>query len=167
MNKITIGISGAVLLAIGLLVGGIVYAQAIDRSGETIVGRLDYTEVHHDQSASLDVCTTSTTYEDVPGMEESFTQGGIFSNEIYAAFTAQIDAPGGNLDFRFLVDGLTQSGSGSGVVLKSSALNSTNNSWNFISDAVSPGAHTATLQWRVIDGVQACIGSRSMIIHHR
>jgi hypothetical protein len=170
MSKIVLGLSA---IAVATIIGTTVYAQTVStREGETVVGRIDYVEIHEEQNiAGVSICTTSSTYEDIPGLTKTFSQGGGLGNETIIAFRAQMQQSnsGGaaDLDVRLLIDGIPQSGSGSEIGVFDGAANVFDGlfSWNFISDPVSSGTHTAKLQWRATS--EACIYSRSMIIHHR
>lgn len=159
------------VLVATVLIAGFVYADSA-RNGSANISKVDYVESKIDPISPGDGNPGCTPVDDqyitIPGMTKVFHQGGGFSNEIVVAYSgAETYTSGDRVEVRLLVDGVPQSGSGTGVMLKDS-LSTVIIPWNFVSAPVSPGSHTVELQWRGIEaGAYFCARNNSMVIYHR
>lgn len=127
-------------------------------------------------------CRTSSdnTVAPMPGMLASFTQAGPDTSSIVVAFQGNWSqgASGETTVGAFIlleIDGnradLTSTNGG---VLATpgpaSAIGSGTHGFNFVTEPISPGPHTAILLWtdNVLNGTGTiCVAERSMVIHHR
>jgi hypothetical protein len=148
---------------------GVIYAASVTKDAGGAISRFDAVEVGAEQPIGGvdEVCTTSTEYEDMPGMTKTFQQGGLLSaNPIVVMFNIQVQSFGRSY-VRLVVDGVPQTGIASEMELGENGDIGVD-SWNFISDPVTQGTHTAKLQWRKDPSVgQMCMFNRSMIVLHR
>ena len=116
--------------------------------------------------ASDNPCTSSTTFVDMPGMTKTFNQGA--TDEAIVMFTGEWIPNTGRALIRLVIDGVVQSGPGdaaSPFAPHEGAVVATNG-FNFVSNALGIGNHTAKIQWATT-GSQVCIDERSMIVMHR
>jgi hypothetical protein len=116
-------------------------------------------------------CTSSAPYVDMPGMTETFTIGGQAPLPVIVLFQAEwIDSDGDAL-IQLEIDGVGQSGPGaSGPFIVHNGGGdefASTNGFNFISDTLQPGVHTATIQWGSVDGTRICVDERSMVVLHK
>lgn len=156
--KKIIGVGIAVLA----FVAGTAFAQSTIRSGTATVSRIDYVDAVYEPSTAC--AEPGGNYATLGSSTKSFIQGGLVANEVVVSFSASLDS-GGPRDtgVRLLIDGVLQSGAGSGTVLSASPGGF---GWTFISDPVTPGNHNAEIQWQTSTG-DGCLTSSSMVIYHR
>jgi hypothetical protein len=118
-------------------------------------------------------CTTSTSFADIPGTAQAFTISGTASTQVVAMFQSEWFNQARAL-LRLTIDNVVQSGPGDSSA--PFAANSGNdagavidqtNGFNFISDSVAPGAHTARIQWASVSGGQICVDERTLIVLHK
>ena len=116
-------------------------------------------------------CTVSPNYTDMPGTSVTFRLGGSTSRPVMVLFGASWYLPneGVELTVRLLIDGIGLVGSTdvlvaerpSGVSLVFGA-----HGFNFVSDPLAPGMHTAKIQWHD-NGVNfGCVRQRNLIVMH-
>jgi hypothetical protein len=176
MSKITLSAGTIAALGMGVLLAGMVYAQTASRSGESIVGRVDYVEVTDNSFA--EIIDHGFGWIDVPGMTKTFNQGGLLSNEVIVDFSGAF-ATNSNTEIlrvRLFIDDVLQPGSGEDSIIIPSGktpggaggITNVEISKNFISAPLAPGNHTVRVQAKVDETTGSVnLGSRSMIIHHR
>ncbi len=161
-------VSSVAVVLFALVVGGIVYAQSITRSGDSVLGRMSYVEIDEDQGSPTTTCLENPgtdTYQDIPDMAKTFSQGGLLANEAVVNFTANISDNTSGAEVRLLVDNVVQPGGGEVLLLQAG---SRDVSWHFITTPINPGARVAKLQWRIPGGNgRVCMTLRSMVIYHR
>jgi hypothetical protein len=117
-------------------------------------------------------CTTSTTFVPLPGTAVTWNQGGRVNDEVVSLFQAEwFNTDRGLIQLR--IDGVIQSGPGdSGAPMAADSGNDAGsvidetNGFNFISDPVAPGTHTAQIYWASVAGGVICADERSHIIQH-
>jgi hypothetical protein len=75
------------------------------------------------------------------------------------------------VQIQLTIDGVPNPGPGSSVVLSmfqadddGQAPFNTSHGFNFQTNVLAPGSHTARILWRSFDGSLTCIGPRSMIV---
>jgi hypothetical protein len=110
------------------------------------------------------VCTVSPSFNNMPGMSKTFTLGSTGNQKVIVLFQGEwFGAVEGSAAFiQLAIDGVVQSGPSSVVVAYDpfgAPQQTETHGFNFISDGLSPGSHTAAIQWA--DNV------RSMIILHK
>ena len=167
-NKIALGISGTMIVILGTFLAVTVYAQSATIQGSTSVGRIDYVEAA-DQEL---VCTSGAEeFQGIPGMTKTFTQGGFLSNEVVVTLSGQfIQTNNPGTIVRFLIDGVPQPGLGQGFNMtpNPATIESKDLAFSFVSVPLSPGAHTAVLQWRgETAGASGCFQNWSIVINQR
>ncbi len=163
--KISKGVLGTLLVVGAVLVAGVAYAQSTSRSGDSIVGRVDYVEMTHPYGQQTACADAGGAFDTMVGMTKSFSQGGLFSNEITVNFSSNVINGSGEIALRLLVDGVVH---GNEVILyDGNNLGVVPMSYNFVSDSLSPGNHTVEIEWRASSGSASCIDNSSMVIHHR
>jgi hypothetical protein len=118
------------------------------------------------------VCTVSPSFNNMPAMSKTFTQGATSSKPVIVQFEGEwFPAADGSAAFiQLAIDGVVQSGPRSVVAAHSpfgELPESETHGFNFISDALAPGSHTATIQWADNGQGPYCVRVRSMIILHK
>jgi hypothetical protein len=117
-------------------------------------------------------CTVSPNYTDMPGMSATFKLGGAAGRPVLVLMQGQWFLPndGVTIRIRLVIDGVVQSGSTDVLVAERPtgvALVDGTHGFNFVSDALTPGTHTAKIQWHD-NGVNfGCIANRSLIVMHK
>ncbi len=150
----------AAVLLVGL-VGGIAAHAAVSRSAP--ISKFDGVD------EIVNVCTTTTTFTTMPAMTRMFTLGGSVNDEVVAMFQGflELDTSGGAFDTGFLrltIDGAQQ---GPGVIPVIGAGERGTHGFNWQSKALTPGSHTARVQWRTDLGGSLCVDARSLIVLHK
>jgi hypothetical protein len=117
----------------------------------------------------VEECTDTTTYVTMPGMVRSFTLGGTVNDQVVAMFegSVSLDAAGGDSDtgfVRLMIDGVQQ---GPGDIPLLGPADRGTHGFNWQSRGLTPGPHTARVQWRTDLGGQFCADARSLIILHK
>jgi len=114
-------------------------------------------------------CTAASFYNDMPDMSKTFRLGGTASRPVIVLFQAQWIVISDTAVIRLTIDGVAQSEE---IIVESRPSgepfsDTESHGYNFVTDALTPGMHTATIQWRDGGGGPACIDDRSMIILHK
>jgi hypothetical protein len=114
----------------------------------------------------VEQCTNSTTFTQMPNMARNFTLGGSVNDEVVAMFTGSLSLgdDGGAFDTGFIrltIDGFQQT---PGVVPAMGVNDRGAHGFNFQTSALTPGMHTARIQWRTDLGSTFCVDARSLII---
>ena len=117
-------------------------------------------------------CTVSPNYTDMPGMSVTFKLGGTASRPVIVLMQGQWFMPneGVNVRIRLLVDGVVQSDPNNVLVVeRPSGVSLTDGShgFNFLSDPLTPGTHTAKIQWHDNGVNSGCIANRTLIVLHK
>jgi hypothetical protein len=123
----------------------------------------------------VEACKTGTTYSTMPQMTRTFTLGGSVNDEAVVMFegSLSLDASTGGFDTGFIrlqIDGVTQSPGEISVIRargSGSATEIGTHGFNWQSQALAPGSHTARVQWRTALGSNLCVDARSLIIFHK
>jgi hypothetical protein len=112
-------------------------------------------------------CTGSSIFADMPGMTTTFTLGGREPRPVVALFEAVWAGVGvAGAEVRLTVDGVPQF-AGSSIPLAARGPTETHG-FNFLSNALAPGVHTATIQWRTgLAGQASCAEHRSLVVLHK
>ena len=118
------------------------------------------------------ICTVSPSFNNMPGMSKTFTQGATSNKAVIVMFEGEwfTGADGSAAFIQLAIDGVVQSGPRSVVAAHSpfgEIPESETHGFNFISDALSPGSHTAAIQWADNGQGPYCVRVRSMIILHK
>jgi hypothetical protein len=160
----------------GILMGAMVGAAPFSRYASGSLSKFDTAELASDQS-SLDsdkTCTQSQVYEDVTNMSVEFTTTTDDSPSVVTFNTqsanAEVDTTIPEYTYiRLVVDGQVQSGISSEKMVES-MYGYPESGWQFVTDNLNSGTHTAKLQWRIMpypDGVSSfCIKDASMVVLH-
>jgi hypothetical protein len=149
--KLTILLSGVVVA--GLIATAVAMAS-ISRSGKVtnFAGKDEIVEA----------CTTTTSFQTIPAMSRSFTQGSGGGAGV-VQFSGALSLSSNSSDTGFLrltIDGVQQ---GPGVVPAIGANERGAHAFNW-QVPLSAGSHTASVQWRTDLGGTLCADARSMII---
>ena len=154
-RKWIVVLSGLVLA--GLITTAVALA-AINRSG-TVTSFAGRDEI-------VEACTTATSFQTIPGMARTFTQGTGGGSGV-VLFSGALSLSGGQFDTGFLrltIDGVQQS---PGVVPAIGANERGAHAFNWQTAGMAAGSHTARIQWRTDLGGTLCADARSMIILKR
>lgn len=113
------------------------------------------------------VCTTSTTFVDMPGTAQNFTTSK--KNRVVALFTGEFGslAAGETASIQLVIDGIPQKGPGANgqeFPITNGTDGNQAGGFNFISQTLLAGTHTAVIRWRVLSGTEVCVDERSFII---
>jgi hypothetical protein len=117
-------------------------------------------------------CTVSPNYADMPGMALTFKLSGTASRPVIVMLQAQWFMPteGVTVRIRFLVDGVVQSGPTDVLVVERPtgvALTDGAHGFDFLSDPLTPGTHTAKIQWKDNGVGQGCVANRTLLVMHK
>lgn len=165
----------------GMVAGGVLTASAVGATGvlkqsSGSVTKFDAAQVASSQDSLNpdNVCTQSPAYSDINGMTVNFTtvtdnKPSIVNFNAQSAY-AQADTTLPEYAYvRLVVDGQVQAGAGTEKMV-ASIYGYPENNWQFITDELPAGDHTATLQWRIVPGADMassyCIKDSSMIVMH-
>jgi hypothetical protein len=117
-------------------------------------------------------CTVSPSYTDMPGTAVTFKVGGTAPRPVIVLMQGQWFLPndGVTVRIRLLIDNVVQSGPTDVLIAERPAgvaLESGTHGFNFVSNALAPGPHTAKIQWHD-NGVNfGCVTNRSLIVMHK
>ena len=150
----------AALVVLGL-VAGVAAVAATSRSAP--INKFDGVD------EIVEECTDTTTFVTMPGMIRSFTLGGTVNDQVVAMFegAVSLDTAGGDSDtgfVRLMIDGVQQ---GPGEIPLIGAGDRGTHGFNWQSRGLTPGPHTAGVQWRTDLGSQFCADARSLIVLHK
>jgi hypothetical protein len=115
----------------------------------------------------VEACTTATSFVNVPGMSRTFAQGGTASDEVVVTFEGSASLNGEDFDTGFVrltIDGTVQT---PGVIPLLGVGKRGTHGFNWQTRALSPGTHTARVQWRTDLGSSFCLDARSLLVLHR
>lgn len=118
------------------------------------------------------VCTVSPNFNTMPGMSKTFTLGTTSNKPVVVLFEGEwfSGADGSAAFIQLAIDGRVQSGPSSVVVAHQpfgEIPETETHGFNFISDALTPGSHTAVIQWADNGQGPYCVRVRSMLILHK
>jgi hypothetical protein len=123
--------------------------------------------------ATDSACTAANFFHDMPDMSKSFSFGGTASRHVIVLFQGEFRflTEGTSVLIQLLIDGVVQSGPRH-VVIVSRQLGDEHNppgthGFNFISDRLAPGTHTAQIQWRDSGAGPGCVETRSLVVLHK
>lgn len=150
-------------LVAGLTLAGLVVTAA---AVEAATGRTALITKFIGIDEIVEVCTTSTTFVNMPQMTRSFSLGGSGNDEVVAMFLGalSLDSAGGPFDTGFLrltIDGVQQT---PGEIPAIGVDDRGTHGFNWQSAPVSHGTHTARVQWRTDLGSNFCVDARSLIV---
>jgi hypothetical protein len=117
----------------------------------------------------VEACKTSNNYTTMPQMTRTFTLGGNVNDEVVAMFegSMSLDTSQGNFDTGFIrltIDGVQQT---PGEIPAIAPGERGTHGFNWQSRPLTPGTHTARVQWRTDLGSSFCVDARSLIILHK
>jgi hypothetical protein len=148
------------VLLIGL-VGGVAAQAALLRSAP--VSKFDGV------NEIVERCTTSSNFVQMPQMTRTFTLGGSINDEVLVTFTGAVSLGSGGGAFdtgfvRLIIDG-AQQGPGEIPLIGAGDRGSQGFTWQ--SKLLTPGSHTARVQWRTDLHSQFCADARSLTVLHK
>jgi hypothetical protein len=141
------------------LVGAAVAIAATNRSG--VVTKFD------GRDEIVNVCTTTSTFQTIPGMTRTWTQAGPGTTSVAVMFSGSLSLSGTTFDTGFLrltIDGAQQT---PGVVPAIGEGDQGAHAFNWQTAPLGAGSHTARIQWRTDLGSSLCADARSVIVLHR
>jgi hypothetical protein len=111
-------------------------------------------------------CTTSSTFVNMPDMRRNFIFGGSTNDQAMVTFSGSLslDDSGGTFDTGFIrlrIDGAQQT---PGEVPAIGVNERGMHAFSFQTGTLTPGMHTAQIQWRTDLGSSFCVDARSLII---
>ena len=162
ITKIICIVGGFVAMA----VFGAGLALAVSSSGSGRVGAFDSAAAYGEQDL---VCTSSSAYVDMPSMTVTFTTHGP-PNPAIVLFQGEWHVSGSAIAaLRLVIDNVVQTGPGdnNSPFAAHSGSRFETNGFNFISNILRSGSHTAKIQWATRSAGQACVNERTMIVLHR
>jgi hypothetical protein len=150
-RKWTILLCGVVLAG---LIATAVAAAVVNRSGK-VTNFAGSDEI-------VEACTTTTSFQTIPGMTRTFTQGsGGGAGVVEFSGALSLSSTSSDTGFlRLTIDGVQQ---GPGVVPAIGANERGAHAFNW-QVPLAAGPHTARVQWRTDLGGTLCADARSMII---
>jgi len=122
--------------------------------------------------ATNTICTVSPNFNDMPGTSKRFSFGGSQSRSVIALFQGEwfSNTEGSAAFIQLAIDGKVQSGPSSVVVAHrpfGEPQQTESHGFNFVSDPLAPGMHTATIQWADNGAGPYCVRVRSLIVLHK
>jgi hypothetical protein len=117
-------------------------------------------------------CTVSPNYTDMPGTSVTFKLGGTASRPVIVMLQAQWFMPneGVEVRVRLKIDNVVQTGSTDVLVAQRPtgiSLTTGTHGYNFVSDQLTPGTHTAKIQWHDNGVNSGCVSNRTLIVMHK
>ncbi|MEX2273996.1 MAG: hypothetical protein WEA10_00305 [Actinomycetota bacterium] len=116
----------------------------------------------------VEECTNTTNFNVMPQMKRSFTVAGSVAEEAVVMFEGSLSlSDSGGFDTGFLrltVDGVEQS---PGLIPTLAEGDRGTHGFNWHTTPLSPGSHTARIQWRTDLGETFCADARSLIVIHK
>ena len=148
------------VLVIGL-VGGVVAHAAINRSAP--ISKFDGV------NEIVEGCTNNSSFVQMPQMTKTFTLGGSVNDEVLVTFTGAVSLGSGGGAFdtgfvRLMIDGVQQS---PGEIPLIGAGDRGSQGFTWQSKPLTPGSHTARVQWRTDLHSQFCVDARSLTVLHK
>jgi len=118
------------------------------------------------------VCTAAPFFVDMPTMSKNFSFGGTASRHVIVMFEGEFGhiTEGSALAIQLMLDGVVQSGPRDIFTLfhaTGDEFPAGTHGFNFISDRLAPGAHTAKIQWRDNGAGPGCVFARSLVVLHK
>jgi hypothetical protein len=118
----------------------------------------------------VEACTTATNFVNMPNMSRTFSLGGSPNDEVVVMFqgAAMRLSLGSGFDTGFVrltIDGAEQPPGLIPLVSEGDA--PAGHGFNWQSKPLTPGPHTARIQWRTDLGNELCVDARSMIVLHK
>jgi hypothetical protein len=112
-------------------------------------------------------CTCSPRMHEMDGMSKTFSLGGRISRPVIVMFQGEFFANDLNAAafVRLVIDGRAQN-DGEEVVVFGYRVQETHG-FNWVSEPLAPGTHTAVIEWRDTGTAPAYVAPRSMIILHK
>jgi hypothetical protein len=118
-------------------------------------------------------CTCTPNFVDMPGMSETFSFGGTASRSVLVLFQSEwaVLAFGTAAIVRLTIDGVVH-GPDEVVLVRRQGSGTDSgpfgtHGFNFVTAPLSPGQHTAKIQWRDSGQGPAYVTDRSLIILHK
>ena len=117
-------------------------------------------------------CTVSPNYTDMPGTSLTFKLGGTAPRPVIVLLQGQWFMPheGVEVRVRLLVDNVVQTGSSEILVAQRPSgvsLTDGTHGFDFLSNSLSPGTHTAKIQWHDNGVNSGCVTNRTLIVMHK
>jgi hypothetical protein len=118
------------------------------------------------------VCTVSPQFNPMPGTSETFNLGGRSAQPVIVLFEAEWHSPnvGTFAQLALTIDGVFQSGAGFPVVddrPSGEPEEVETHGFNWVSQPLAPGTHTATIMWRDNGVNPHCVRARTLIVLHK
>jgi hypothetical protein len=113
-------------------------------------------------------CSCSPVMHEMDGMSKTFRLGGRVRQRVIVMFQGEFFEPtvrGAYALVRLVIDGVAQN-SGEEVVIASYVVQATHG-FQWVSEPLSPGTHTAVIEWRDGGNAPVYVAPRSMIILHK
>ncbi len=168
-------IAGAVLVAFALVWIGRATADRGAPAGPA-AGSKTVSNVATGKADAVDaidvICTVSPQFNPMPDMTKTFSFGGTRPRSVMVLFQVRSSTTPEDtgLSIEVTIDGVITSGPRD-VLLFFRGLgdeaDAGTHGFNFISDPLVPGEHTARILWRDTGGGSVCVSARSMIILHK
>jgi len=153
----------SVLAVVSAMLGSLLVFQAVAAPSvptKTIGAPVDRVEGVDSTSTTS---TTSTTYVNMSGMSRSFTLAGTNNKKVVVMFQGVMEVFDSAVfaSIRLLIDGNVQSGPQPVLV---DQFDFQTAGFNFITDSLAPGQHTAVIQWKSGSGAEIFAADRSLIV---
>jgi hypothetical protein len=120
------------------------------------------------------ICTVSPSFNGMPDMSKQFTLGGTKSRPVIVSLDGvwYTSTPGSEASVMLMIDGKRQSAESElGVVVDARPTGEPQTTeahgFTFVSDYLTPGAHTAAIQWKDNGVGPYCAGDRTLVIFHK
>jgi hypothetical protein len=112
-------------------------------------------------------CTSTSSFVNMPAMSRTFTVGGTNSSSVVVTFSGAASLSGVDFDTGFVrlrIDSVTVP---PGDIPLIGVDDSGAHSFTWESAPLSPGSHTARVQWRTDLGSEFCVDARSLTVLHK
>ena len=116
-------------------------------------------------------CTVSPNFTDMPGTFVTFKLGGSAPRPVIVMLQGQWFMPNEGVDvrIRLLVDGSMQTPTNVLMAQRptGNSLTDGTHGFDFVTDPLTPGTHTAKIQWHDNGVNQGCITNRTLTVLHK
>jgi hypothetical protein len=115
----------------------------------------------------VEACTTAGSYVNMPQMTRTFTVGGTSSSSVLVTFQGAASLNGSAFDtgfVRLLIDGSVQT---PGEIPLIGVEEKGTHGFTWQSKTLTPGSHTARVQWRTDLASSFCVDARSLMVLYK
>jgi hypothetical protein len=156
-------------LARSIPIAALIAAVCLSASEEPAAAQVGNVNKFSSTRAVINECSITTAFTTIPGMTRTFTLGGTATDEVVVMFQASWSGSAIEFDTGFVrltIDGVVQP-TNNAVPIFAGSTGTFTHGFNWISQGLAPGSHTARIQWRTDLGSTFCVDDRTLVVLHR